>query len=291
MSKWALSIMTSLFLSIGANATEIEAVFHNPAGGGVDSSSSAMWAAMERTGKVKVKKIYYKSCAEAVNHIVNNPNSVMATVDGVVDFQGQTKVCPSFPDNNIKLVSIVFSASAYLCTSPSKTNLTMKDLLSDKVYKVANGMVSVKSSSSLIQQFLDATGSKSKVIPYANAVEFRAAVISGDVDYAIIINGVPELINAGSVCIASSADDNQRNLPSLRSFVKQPFPEFYGNTIMVSAHPNSKISEAIELASKDPEFIKAVSTRQGVYLGLGSEKSLQQQQDFIKSIHNATVAR
>ena len=279
MKKPIFAILAALPFVAAAQTKTIEAVFHYPAGGGVDSSTAALWTAIEQTSDYRIKKVYYKSCAEAVDHVKKNPNSLLASESAALNLQGSTNRCPDAPAAGIKLESLVISASAYLCTAPGKPKLNIEDLRSNHVYKIA--AIKHKGGSGAAEAFIKDLGSKSRVIPYANAVEFRAAATSGDVDYVFGINGIPELVAAGSQCLAASTKDNLRKLPTLRSFTKSGFPEFYFTTAIFTVHPNPELSAAIKRAMKTDSFQKDVAARQGVHLGLGSDRTVAQQEKLL----------
>lgn len=284
MKKTIFATISAAMITFAAQASEIEAVFHYPAGGGVDSATAGVWTAIENTSDYRVKKIYYKSCAEAVNHVKTRPNSLLATVSVVLNLQGSTSVCPDAPSAGIKLQSLVSSSSVYLCTAPNTPQLTVEDLTGTRSYKIA--ALTSKVGTGAITAFLKAIGSNSRVIPYANAVELRAAAISGDVDYVFAGNGIPELVTVGSRCLAASSTDNLRNVPSLGEFTESGFPEFRISSVLFTVHSNPDISDAIERAMKSEAFQQFVSSREGIHLGLGSEHTVEQQTEILINDYN-----
>lgn len=280
MKKFKVTL-ASVVISTSAAAADIEAVFHYPAGAGHDTATAALWTAVENSG-VKVKKVYYKSCAEAIDYVKRTPNSLFISDNGSFKFDQATNLCPAADANNIKFVSLVLNSGAYLCTAPKQPNLTMKDLTTDRVYKIA--AVKHISSSNAVEAFLKSINSKSRVIPYANNAEFRAAVISGDVDFAFGINGIPELVAAGGKCLAGTTTPNLRNLPPLSNFSNNQFPEFSYTLALFTAHPNPEFTKILQQAMKTPEFQKNVADRQGIHMGLGTSTPVdQQKQNYINN--------
>lgn len=279
MKKTIFTAVAAVMISVSAQAADIEAVFHYPAGGGLDSSTAGLWTTIEKTSDYRVKKIYYKSCAEAINHVKTTPNSLLISSSAELNLQGSTSRCPDAPSAGIKLESMVISASLYLCTAPGKPKLTVKDLTGDQTYKVAG--ITSKANTGAVEAFLKAIGSKSRVIPYGSAAELRAAASSGDVDYVFGGNVIPELVAAGSQCLAASSADNLLNLPSLATYSKSGFPEFRITSVLYTVNSNPDVSAVIERAMKTEEFQKFVSSRDGVHLGLGSGRTVKQQQELL----------
>lgn len=272
--------------SAAAVAQNIEAVFHFPAGGGHDNATAALWTAVEKTG-TPVKKVYYKSCAEAIDHVKKTPNSFLVSDSGSINLEGATSRCPDAAKNNIKLASLVTSAGVYLCVPKSNINLTVEDLKGDKTYKV--GSVKYSTASGALEVFLKNINSKSRVIPYTTMPELRAAVSSKDVDFMFASNGVPELLADGGKCLAASSSKNTTlKLPSLASFTKDgKFPEYLQTTAIFTAHPNPALSKIIKQAMETKEFQESVAKRQGIHLGLGSSNSLADQQKIFANDYTA----
>jgi hypothetical protein len=287
MKRILLLLLASamVFSASSAQPLELEAVFHYPPGAGTDTATSSFWAAMDKTNKVKVKKVYYKSCAEAIEHVVKNPNSLLASFNTAINLEGETSICPSAPKNNITVVTTIISSSAYLCTAPGRPELTLDDLKSNKVYRVA--AVTSKATSGATQVFLKAINSPSKVIPYANSAEFRAGAASGDVDFVFGANGIPELVTAGSKCLAASSVNNLKKLPSLALITDGVIPEYLFTMAVYTAHPNTTLNEIIAIAVKDPAFIENVANRQGIHLGVGSGNTIAQQKELLIKDYNA----
>ena len=278
---------TALMSTSAVAADEIQAVFHYPAGGGVDSSTAALWTAIEKTSDARVKKIYYKSCAEAMDHVAKTPNSLLVTESGAVNLDGATTRCPDARKAGMQLVSLVTSSSGYLCTAPGKTNLTVQDLLGNRSLKVGAGKH--PTTSGVAEAFLKDIGSKSRVIPYANVAELRASAAAGDVDMVYGVNGIAELVAAGSKCLAASSSDNPRKLPALSTFTKSPFPSFYLSTAVFTVHPNDKITSTIQRAMRSVEFQQDIDRRQVIHLGLGTTNTVKQQEQIYRNDYQTGV--
>ena len=275
----AFSLLTAI--SFSSSAAEIEAVYHFPAGSGLDNISTPLWKAVESTSDTKVKKVFYKSCAEAFEHLRNNPNSILVGDSGSIDLDGSTSRCPDAPKNNIQLVSQVISLSAYFCTAPDKPQLTLEDFKSKKAYKV--GAVAHPSASGAANAFIKHFDNKSRVIPYTSAAELRTGALSGDVDYVFGINGILELTKSGSKCLSASSRYNAADLPTMAKVTNSDYPEYMLTTALFTSHPNPEINKIIQRAMQTLEFKNSIKERSGVHLGLGSSTPLNEQVKLFKN--------
>lgn len=229
MSKFSkfFTAVTFAVASAAAVADTYHFNYYYPPGGGTEVWSTPVVEGLRSKGYT-VKQEFFKSCHEALARAKTQENAFVVMGGGDI-LQDTAALCPAQKDYpTFKLVTNLASTTHYLCTSPSKTNITLADLTGSQTYKVATaaGPATLPQWTNLV------TNSSPKLnirtIPYEAQVAARAAVLAGtDVDLIYAANGIENVVNAGGKCIAASTAKNHYGLPFLGQFAPGKYNNHY----------------------------------------------------------------
>ena len=282
-------ILASLGLVVGlstANASTIEFVHYYPAGGGADLQTSALIQELQKLG-IDHKKIFTKSCHDAVKYTKSKPNTVMVSVTG--DFvEADSARCPGRSRvDNAKLFSTVGDVPIMFCASPHNNKMSLDDFSkSGKTYSVGVPVASI-SNSFLLYARTQKNPVNLTIVPYKGAGDLRTAVLAGNVDFFVAGSAAP-LVNAGAVCHASSAKPNWANVPSFSDLsTYKNFPDVALTTELW--HVNSidpVIEQAMIKAMSSKSFQEKLAEIKVTHTGVGAGVSTD---DLLKRIKSVEV--
>jgi len=212
MNKFFTAIIFTV-ASVTAAAESYHFNYYYPPGGGTELWSVPLVEGLRSKGHT-VKQEFFKSCHDALANAKTQQNAFVVMAGGDI-FQDTAARCPAQKDYpTFKFLTNLASTTLYLCTAPSKTNITLSTLNGSQTYKVAMSVGSVSQWNDLMNN--SSLKLNVRAIPYAALSAARAAAIAGtDVDMIFIANGVENVISAGSKCIAASSVKNHYNLPFL----------------------------------------------------------------------------
>lgn len=247
--------------------------YYYPPGGGTDQWSSPVIAGLRSKGHT-VTQEFFKSCHEALAKAATQQNGfvVMSGGDIAPNTAGRCPAQKDFPA--LQLVSNLGSGTSYLCTSPKKTNITLKDLVGTQTYNVAmsGAPITVLPWTALVNN--SSPKLNLRTIPYEGVAAAKAAAIAGtDVELIFITTGVEDVINAGGKCIASSTVKNFYNLPFLGQFAPGKYTELYVTQDLWAMGTPSKetISMLTDIFKSD--IMKEFTSKRPTYTHLGLGKN------------------
>jgi len=212
------TLMLTLALSTSAYAsTNYNFVYYYPPGGGSDTWASPVVKTLEQRGH-KATKHFFKSCNEALSFAQKQTDPTFVVTAGLDILPASSGICPA-KDNvpGLEFLTNLGTGTMYLCTVPSKANLTLKDLQGSKKYSIGIGS-RVPALTKPLDALLTHASAKFnvRVIPYGGQAELRAAALAGtDIDFVFLASGSEIITEAGGSCIASSTKANHLNLPWL----------------------------------------------------------------------------
>jgi hypothetical protein len=197
----------------------------------------------------------------------------MAGGDILPDTAGRCPAQKDYP--TLKLVSNLGSGTYYLCTSPKKTNITLKDLTGAQTYNVA-----MAASPATVPPWTNLVNNSSpklnvRTIPYEALNSARAAVIAGtDVDLIFVANGVESVVNAGGKCIAASTAKNFYNLPFLGQFAPGKFNNMYVTIdLWALGTPSKETVSTLTSVFRSDVMKEFIANRPSfTHLGLGTQQ-------------------
>lgn len=227
--KLFLQFVLSFFVTLlPAHAATFNFVYYYPPGGGTEAWSAPVIQGLEQRGH-QVRKEFFKSCHEALAYANRQADTTFIVTSGLDILPTTAKRCPAQQDQpDLKFVTNISSGYFYLCTSPRKAQITLKDLTGNRQLFVGTTTNDVVM---LPWQILLNHGTPRpnvKLIPYYGQSELRAAGIAGtDIDLVYLASNLEAITSAGGVCIASSTQKNHLNLPWLGDLAPGKFQNAY----------------------------------------------------------------
>lgn len=273
MSKFSkfFTAITFAVASAAAAADTYHFNYYYPPGGGTELWSTPVIDGLRNKGHT-VKQEFFKSCHDALTRPKTQENAFVVMGGGDIS-QDTTGKCPAQKDYPaFKLVTNLASTTHYLCTAPSKTNITLADLVGPQTYKVATaaGPSTLLPWNNLVNN--SSPKLNVRTIPYEAQVAARAAVLAGtDVDLIFLANGVESIVDAGGKCIAASTAKNHYNLPFLGQFAPGKYNNHYVTIDLwamgtVSKDTVSALTDVLKSVAFKEFLAKRPST---AHLGLG----------------------
>lgn len=287
--------MKFLFLAFGlmfavvVNAAPkiIQFVYYMPPGGGTDVQSNLLIPELSRQG-VTVKKVFLKSCTEAINYTLSQSDAFLLSVGGDIrtnDHQG----CKGRASNpELKFYSMLGSTPCYICATRKQSHLTLKDIETAKA-PLLLGVQTRGPTKIVVERFLQTakTPLNIKLVPYVGGGDLNLAVQSNNVDLFYGCTYAAEQIEQGAVCYIASAKDNWAKLPHMSEFSQDP--NFPNTAITTDVWYNKNIDVAVDTALKKAmasrEFLDGLAARKSAHFGLGRGistevqfKNMQQQE-------------
>ena len=273
MSKFSkfFTAITFAVASAAAMADTYHFNYYYPPGGGTGVWSMPVIEGLRNKGHT-VKQEFFKSCHDALTRAKTQENAFVVMGGGDI-LQDTAERCPAQKDYpTFKFVSNLASTTYYLCTAPSKTNITVAALTGPQTFKVA-----MSAGSSTVQIWNDFVNNSSpklnaRTIPYEAQAAARAAVIAGtDVDMIFIANGAEAIVSAGGKCIAASTVKNHYNVPFLARSAKTKHSDQYVTVDLwgMGTVSNDTVSALTDIL-KSNAFKEFLAQRPStVHLGLG----------------------
>ncbi len=265
--------LTLVVLAMGINmaqAATLELVTYYPPGGSADLQGSALAAELQKLG-VNHKKVFVKSCRDAIDYVNNNENSLMLSMTG--DFLSTDS--PRCPGRDrlpgISLFSTLADAPIYFCASPHLKDTSLADLgSSGKTYTVAVPVAQVSRAFYLYERN-QKNPIKMTIVPYKGAGDVRTAVLAGNVDL-FTAGAITPFLKAGAKCLAASSKSNAANLPSYAEL--STAKNFVDVTLITEMWHVKPLSTEIETAVKkvlvSESFKSRLSDLQVIHAGIGS---------------------
>lgn len=284
MIKILIAMMFMLGGSLVHASTKIEFVYYYPPGGGTDRYTAPLVESLTAQN-VEVSRKFFKSCSEAVSYVNNNPEGRLIVASSDDMHPEKDNRCPSQKTSNLQWVSNIMSAPLYLCTVPSKSNLTLEDLLSGQQYNI--GSLTSEIAWLPINAFVkyNKNDLNVRLVPYEGGGALRIAAMSGrDLDFVVTGNDAPVFMKEGANCIASTHKDNYLNLPHLGSYVKDiEFPNFSLDLSFWGINSLSSTQEdALIQAFNSETNTSFLKTREGVqHKGIASNLSKKEQYESV----------
>jgi tripartite-type tricarboxylate transporter receptor subunit TctC len=285
MKKVLVSLSLALGLSV-ANATTIEFVHYYPPGGGADLQTSALIPELQKLG-IDHKKVFTKSCHDAVEYTKSKKNAVMVSITG--DFvEADSARCPGRSRvDNVKLFSTVGDVPIMFCASPHNNKLSLDEFSrSGKSYSVGVP-VAIISNSFYLYARTQKNPINLTIVPYKGAGDLRTAVLAGNVDFFVAGSAAP-LVNAGAVCLASSAKPNWANVPSFSDLsTHRNFPDVSLTTELWHVNTiDPEIEQAVAKAMASKSFQDKLAEIKVTHSGIGAGISRDSQLSRIKAVEN-----
>ena len=286
------SIIMSLFLMLtvvasSAMAKEIELALYYKPGGGSDRHSSILAKSLETQG-VTVKKKFFKTCVEAINHVKSTDNAYLFGIATDLRPEASGK-CPGLKNySTINLYTTVGDMPTMFCTTPTKSNITIETLQNTKK-PILVGNVTGDANWIPFNMFLENSKTKLniKVVPYSGAGDLRRAAYADNVDMVFVAGGSSQLVAKGASCLAASTKANWANAPFLGDFTTlKSFPETGLQTAIYSNGNGvpADIDNAMKRALSSEQFKKDMSDNKLGHSGLGAGKSTEAQTDELREI-------
>lgn len=281
----------SLFLMLSVIATsamakEIELALYYKPGGGSDRHSSIVAKSLETQG-VTVKKKFFKTCVEAMNHVKNSNNAYLFGIATDLRPEASGK-CPGLNAySSINLYTTVGDMPTMFCTTPTKGHITMDTLrTSDKPILVGNPTGDANWIP--FNMFLENAKEKLniKVIPYSGAGDTRRAAYADNVDMVFVAGGSSQLVAKGASCLAASTKANWADAPFLGDFTTmKDFPETGLQTAIYSnGTVPADIDSAVKAALGSKQFADDMTENKLGHSGLGAGKSTEAQRAELTEI-------
>lgn len=270
---------TITFTSV--NAKEIELALFVPAGGGADKHSNILASALKKQD-ITVKKIFFRTCVEALNYVTARPNAYIIALPNDLQTSSDTGKCPSLQPKytGIKFYSTIGDMPTMFCTAPNRSDITWKTL-QDPSRQILVGTLTADVNLLPLQLFLknSKVPMNIKIVPYKGASTVRTAAYAGNIDMVYIGGGVPQLIEKGSKCLASSMKSNWLNAPFIGDLTTlKDFPE---TGIQVSIFSNGTVPKDLDSSMKvafaSPQFLKDLADVKASHSGLGVGRSTEEQ--------------
>lgn len=220
-------VMLSMVLA-QARADVFRFVYYYPPGGGTETWSMPVTQELERQGHT-VHKEFFKSCHEALTYAKKQTNTTFVVAGGMDLLPQTAKRCPSLAERpGLKLVTNIASGAFFVCTTPRRADLSVKDLSAARTLNL--GTVSTDTVMVPLQLVVADKSPEFnvKVIPYKTQGELRAAALVGtDLDLVYMASNVEAITGAGGKCLVSSVRNNHLDLPWLGKYGPTHFVDAY----------------------------------------------------------------
>jgi hypothetical protein len=282
-----LLFITITFTSV--NAKEIEFALYYSPGGGADNHSNILVSALKKQN-IAVKKRFFKTCVEALNYVTNTPNAYLVGLAN--DLQASsTGKCPGLQPQytEIKLYTTIGDIPTMFCTSPKSTDITWSTL-TDSSRQILVGTLTADANWIPFHLFLKHSKESLniKVIPYKGASDVKIAAYAGNIDMFYIGGGVPELIEKGSRCLASSTKENWLNATFIGNLTTlKDFPETGIQTAIFSNGTIPKdLDSLMRITFASEQFLKDLADNNISHSGLGVGRSSEEQAKAIEKINH-----
>lgn len=218
--------LLALLVSAGTFAQSVDKVtlvFYYPPGGNTEQAAEPLIEHLTQTG-ISVDKKFTKSCSDALAVLAANDTQHFLVSYGSDLGPNTNGTCESFSSLEgkqlaPKYVSPITTSSFYVCTAPSKPQLTIDDLVTGAPTIAVTASRSKASGATGETYFSNLAA---RPIPYATGAELRAAVTSGDVDFVFTSGLAPAFIAQGAKCVAATTKDNALKVPFLGDVVQVP---------------------------------------------------------------------
>ena len=242
-------------------------VYYYPPGGGHDAATSPLIKYMERN-HLTVNKVFFKSCVEAITYVVESkkPSYLLVFDDDLTStVMGPCPNIQSLP-RAPRLITNLTQSAMYICTSPSKSQLTLADLTQGKRF-IGSPSVPSRLITDLKKSL---THPGLTMVPYSSSGKLKASLLSNDLDFFYATGIVHDRIEQGSKCLLSSTRINSLGLP----FIGTVFPEFTETPVNNTIWGNAAISNVdiarLKEAFMSPEFSTWIKSAKNVsHSGLG----------------------
>jgi len=288
--KLITMIMTTLFMlnifATSAISKEIELALYYKPGGGSDRHSSIVAKSLETQG-ITVKKKFFKTCVEAMNHVKNSNNAYLFGIATDLRPEASGK-CPGLNSySSINLYTTVGDMPTMFCTTPTKGHITM-DTLRTSEKPILVGNPTGDANWIPFNMFLENAKDKLniKVIPYSGAGDTRRAAYADNVDMVFVAGGSSQLVAKGASCLAASTKANWADAPFLGDFTTmKDFPETGLQTAIYSnGTVPDDIDSAVKAALGSKQFAGDMAENKLGHSGLGAGKSTEAQRAELTEI-------